>query len=68
MLAHEFKQLLKEAGFTQAGLARELSQHGSCSDRTVNRWCNGHTPPPAAAIAYLRLKKACQSKQARGAV
>ena len=49
------KKLLKELGWTQADLVRELD----CNPKTVQRWCNGenHKMAYRATMFYLQCLK-----------
>ncbi len=53
----EFKNLLKKANLTQAGLARLIEEYGGVPPHKTNmsRWYHGETKTPAGIIAFLNL-------------
>jgi len=76
MTNEELRDALDALGIGQRGLARVLSDYTAdgavVSPTTVNRWCKGQAPVPAAvALAvtlWLRLRRAEAdlSERARG--
>lgn len=63
MTPAEFTAAISDAGLTQAGFARAVSELSGqhLSPGTVNRWCRGHRAINPLAIAFVILAKHCQN-------